>query len=134
MSRFVINDKRTVEFVTKENGITDGQIHSSIGLERDGEIVAGIVYCDFSGSNIFLHVASKPGVNWISRGLLKLVFGWPFNGLGVKRITGLVPESNTRAVKLDEHLGFKREARLEDIFPEGALLIFGMRREECRFL
>lgn len=134
MTKFVVNDKRTVEFVAKENGITDGQIHSSIGLERDGEIVAGIVYCDFSGSNIFLHVASKPGVNWISRGLLKLVFGWPFKGLGVKRITGLVPEHNARAVKLDEHLGFKREARLEDIFPEGALLVFRMRREECRFI
>lgn len=134
MSQFVVNDPRTVAFVTKANGLTDSNIHSSIGLECAGEIVAGIIYCDRTPTNVFLHVAGKPGVNWVSRAFLKLVFGWPFEGLKAKRITALVPESNKRALAFDHHLGFKDEAVLPDIFPDGGLVVLRMRREDCRYV
>ncbi len=134
MNRFVVNDPRTVQFVTKENGLTDTNVHSSIGFEREGEIVAGVVYCDKTATNIFMHVAAKRGVNWVTRAYLKLVFGWPFEGLKLKRITALVPETNKRAVAFDEHLGFKREALLSDIYPDGGLLVLRMTREDCAYL
>lgn len=134
MSSFIVNNPAVEEFVCRENGLINGNIQYSIGLERDGEVVAGIVYCDKTPTNVFLHVAAKPGVNWVSRAFLKLVFGFPFDGLKVKRITALVPESNTRAVRFDRHLGFKDEARLDDIFPEGALLVMKMTRADCRYV
>jgi RimJ/RimL family protein N-acetyltransferase len=62
------------------------------------------------------------------------VFDYPFNQAKVKRITGLVGEGNIEARKFDEHIGFKLEARLAGAHPTGDLLIYVMRREDCRFL
>lgn len=133
MTTFVVNDERVNRFVTETNGMTGTTIHSSIGVERDGEIIGGVVYCDKTATNIFMHVASKKGSNWLSRAFLKLVFGWPF-AMGVKRITALVPESNKHAVSFDERLGFKREALLPDIYPDGGLVVMAMRKEDCSHL
>lgn len=134
MNKFVVNDTRVNKFVTDASGLGSAPVHSSIGVEREGEIVAGVIYCDPTPSSVCIHVAAKPGVNWISRAFLKLVFGYCFDGLGVKRVTGFVPESNARARKLDEHLGFKHEATLSDIYPDGGLMVFRMMREDCRWI
>lgn len=134
MTAFVVNDERVNRFVTESNGLSGHSIHSSIGVERDGEIVAGVVFCDVTKTNCFMHVASRPGVNWVTRAFLRYVFGFPFDGLKVKRITALVPESNTKALRFDRHLGFKDEAVLPDIFPDGGLVVLSMRREQCRYV
>lgn len=134
MSKFVVNDLRTAKFVCEKNGLREDGINHSIGVERDGEIIAGIVYCEFNGTNVCLHVASKKNVVWVSRALLKMVFGFAFDGLKVKRITGFVPETNERARNFDERCGFKLDARLEHIFPDGALCVYRMFREDCRWL
>jgi hypothetical protein len=37
---------------------------TAIGLEKDGELVAGVLYDDFNGANVLMHVASdgsRPG-------------------------------------------------------------------------
>jgi len=133
MTAFVVNDERVNRFVTESNGMTSTGVHSSIGVERDGEIIGGVIYCDKTATNIFMHVASRKGSNWLSRAFLKLVFGWPF-ALGVKRITALVPESNKHALDFDERLGFKREALLSDIYPEGGLVVMRMNKADCPYV
>jgi RimJ/RimL family protein N-acetyltransferase len=54
--------------------------------------------------------------------------------LGVKRITGIVAESNLAARKFDEHIGFVLETRLKDAHPQGDLLIYVMTPDQCRWL
>lgn len=133
-SRFVVNDRRVVDLVTMANGIGDSQVYASLGVQRHGEIIAGVIFCDFNRHSVCLHVASKPGEVWLTRAFLRLVFGFAFDGLNVKRITGFVPESNAKAIRLDEHLGFKREAVLSDIYPDGGLIVYKMLRKDCRFV
>lgn len=135
MTRFLINDPRTLKFVTEKNGIGDSKIACTIGVERDGEIIAGILYDNLvQGASVCLHVAAKEGVGWVTRALLRLVFGYAFNGLGVKRITGFVAETNAKARRFDEHVGFRREALLSDVYPDGGLIVYKMTRGDCRYV
>lgn len=107
----------------------------SLGLERDGELVAGVLYEGYNGPNVWMHVAAVPGRRWMSRDYLWYCFHYPFNEMNVQRISGYVNANNEQARKFDEHLGFKVEATLSGAAPDGGdVLIYVMRREDCRFL
>jgi RimJ/RimL family protein N-acetyltransferase len=106
-----------------------------IGLERDGELIGAIMYENFSGTNVWMHVAGVEGKQWINRLLLKAAFKYPFVQLGCNRVSGWVDASNLKARRLDEHLGFKQEAILEGAAKDGGdVIIYRMKKEECRFL
>lgn len=106
-----------------------------IGLERDGRLVAGVAYEGFSGRNIWMHVAAEPGGRWVTRSYARACFAYPFLQLGVDAVRGYVSESNERAMRFDQHLGFKPEARLVGAAPDGGdVLILVMRRESCRYV
>jgi len=106
-----------------------------IGLERDGELIGAIMYENFSGTNVWMHVAGVAGKQWINRLLLKAAFKYPFVQLGCNRVSGWVDASNLKARRLDEHLGFKQEAILEGAAKDGGdVIIYRMKKEECRFL
>jgi RimJ/RimL family protein N-acetyltransferase len=106
---------------------------SGIGWTRDGELIAGVCYDSYNGRSICMHVASERK-HWLSRGFLAAVFGYPFQQLGVTKILGLVDSTNLKARRFDEHLGFVLEARITDAVPDGDLLIYSMRRDQCRYL
>lgn len=107
---------------------------TAIGLEENGEIIAGVLYDDFNGANVCMHVASLPGKKWMTREYLWFCFHYPFEQLCVKRITGLVAGSNAATLNFDKHLGFIEEARLHDAHPDGDIIVLVMRKEDCRFL
>lgn len=134
MRRFVINDPRTVRFVCEQTGSDDFHNYTSIGLERNGQIIAGCIYDNYSVTNVFMHYAAKPGVRWCTPDFLAMTFGYAFDALKVKRVSGFVPASNKAAVKLELHLGCKVEAVMKDAHPTGDVLIMRMRRDECRWL
>lgn len=131
---YLANDCRINDFVAKANDLKSVPIDFSIGIERDGEVIAGVIFCDRTSTNICMHVASKPATNWITRALMAFTFGVAFDGFKVKRITAFVPESNERANKLDLRLGFKPEATIKDIYPDGGLNVLSMYREDCRYV
>ena len=106
---------------------------SAIGLERDGQLVAGVLFDHYNGKSVAMHVAGE-GSNWMTRNFLVTCFRYPFVQLGVHKIIGLVDSSNRLARRLDEHLGFTMEAVVKDAAPHGDLLIYSMTREQCRFL
>lgn len=133
MNTYLFNDARVSRFVAAQNGGSDFTAHYSIGIERGGEIVAGIVYDNFNPANVCMHVAATVP-NWITRKLLYLVFDYPFNCLKVQRVTGLVPSTNESAIRFNIHLGFKHETKLIGAWPGGDMLVFRMFRHECRFL
>lgn len=107
---------------------------TTIGLECDGELVAGVLYEDFNGVNLLMHVAATPDRRWLVRDYLWFCFYYPFVQLGCKRVTGIVPSCNLDARRFDEHLGFVLEATLKDAHPDGDLLVYAMRKEDCRWL
>jgi RimJ/RimL family protein N-acetyltransferase len=135
VKRIILNEPhRVCRWVSEQMGGQSWSAAVGIGLEEDGRIIAGVVYDYWNGASICMHVASEPGSRWMTREYLWICFAYPFNQLGVRRVTGLVPESNMAARKFDEALGFELETRLKDAHPDGDVLVYKMTRDKCRFL
>ena len=107
---------------------------AAIGLEENGELIAGVVFDHYTGPSISMHVAAT-GKRWMTKDFLWRCFAYPFIQLQCNRITGLVRADNIAAQKFDEHLGFKREGLLRKAAKDGTdYIVYGMLREECRWL
>lgn len=106
---------------------------AAIGLERDGKLIAGVVYQDYNGVNIAMHVAAE-GKNWLCREYLWFCFYYPFVQLGVKRVTGMTAGNNEIALRFQLNLGFEREFTMKDAHPDGDLVILKMTRDKCKWL
>ena len=112
-----------------------GEWYEAIGLERDGELVAAVIFNFFSGADIAMHIAAVPGRRWMTRELLRAAFRYPFVQLGCRRVTGYVPASNTDALRFDRHLGFVQEGVMREALESGEdVIVLGMLRSECRWL
>lgn len=105
---------------------------TAIGKVKDGQLVAGVLYEDYNGANVVCHIAGNPG--WACRQFLGLIFDYPFNQLGVRRITVPVDSTNAASIKLVEHMGFALESTLTQATPDGNLLLYVMFKEQCRYL
>lgn len=97
-----------------------------------GEFLGGIIYTNFTGSMVMMHMAGIK--NWSSPELVWLAFDYPFLQLGVKKVMCTVGSDNTRSLGIIERLGFSLEHAIEDGVPDGYLLLFSMLRENCRWL
>lgn len=105
----------------------------AMGVEQDGEIVAGIVFNNFNGSNATCHIAvKKPGKAFVN--LLEHAADYAFNHCALNRLTGLVDASNTKALKLDKHIGFEEEFLMKKAAPDGGdLHVLVLWPENCRW-
>lgn len=100
---------------------------------NDGYLMGGVVYKDFNGRSVSLHVASLLP-NWVNHDLLWVAFDYPFNHMKVDMLFGLVPSNNTKALEFDLRLGFKEIFRVPDAAPDADLILLQMLREDCRWL
>lgn len=101
---------------------------------EDGRPIAGVVYDGYNGAIISAHIwiddEARPSKEWYAA-----IFDYPFNRLGIYKIIGQVNSNNVDAVRLDTHLGFILEAKIEGYYDDrGDLLIFSMVKEQCRVL
>jgi RimJ/RimL family protein N-acetyltransferase len=127
------DQKRVGEWVTlRTGGLYEGS-GAGIGLEQDGRLIAGVLYDNYNGRSIAMHVAAEGG-DWMTREYLRVCFDYPFRQLGVCKIIGLVDSTNTAARRFDEHLGFVLEHTIIDAGRKGDLCIYSMTPEQCRFL
>lgn len=134
-NRLIYDIGAVFDFVCSVNPLSAVQGMQAIGLERNGELVAGVVYEGYNKHNIWMHVGAAPGKRWMTREYLKACFAYPFLQCGVSRISGYVNASNLEARKFDEHLGFKQEAILSGAAPDGGdVIIYVMRREDCKYV
>lgn len=105
-----------------------------MGLWKNGDLVAGVLYDNFTGRSVQMHVASDGTKRWMSKAFLYLAFDLPFNKWRVNKIIGLVDSTNIDAQRFDENIGFHLEHVVTDAGPKGDLLIYTMTRQQCRFL
>lgn len=107
----------------------------AIGLERDGQLSAVTVFDTFSPKDCSMHIASDGSRRWLNRAYLTACFAFPFLQCGLRRVTGMVPASNTDALRFDEHLGFRREGYHRCAAADGGDMIsLGMLKEFCRYI
>jgi RimJ/RimL family protein N-acetyltransferase len=119
-SRLVFDDKERVGAWVAEEVVQRSEWGSfySMGAEIDGQLVSGIVFNNFNEYNATCHIAvSKPNKLFLE--LLDHAFVYAFEGCGLKRLTGLVEADNSKALKLDEHIGFVKEGIMKQAGSEG---------------
>jgi len=100
---------------------------------EDGDLLGGVIYEGFISNCIFMHQGSFEK-NWMTKDLLWTLFHYPFVQLGVGKVCGTIPSSNSELLAFNERLGFKVECRIKDAYKDGDLLIMSMRKEDCRWL
>lgn len=105
----------------------------TIGMARDGVLIAGVLFDSWNGRSMAMHVAADGG-GWLTREYLRAAFTYAFVQMKVAKLIGLVDETNAAARRFDEHLGFQLEARITDAAPKGDLLIYSMTPAQCRYL
>lgn len=102
-----------------------------IGLERNGEIVAGVMFDWTNGASVTAHIAITGQIN---REFLWFVFYYPFEQLKVNVILGQVSSKNLKAQRFDEHLGFQLHTIIPSGCPDGDLFIYSMYKHQCKWL
>lgn len=134
MQQIISNPARVWAYVREQLPVPATSGMKGIGLERDGELIAGVLYEGWNGQNVWMHVATSPGKKWTLE-FLRYAFHYPFMELGCKRVSGYVEASNKAAQRFDEHLGFQREAVLRGAASDGGdVILYVMWREECRYV
>lgn len=96
-------------------------------------LLAGVLFQSFTGASFTLHVAAF-APRWMNRDLLWVVFHYGFVQMGCTKLVTMTPSYNLKSLALNEHLGFKQEAVIKDVFPGGDAIVMGMRREACKWL
>jgi RimJ/RimL family protein N-acetyltransferase len=105
----------------------------SIARTNGERVLGGVIFQSYTGASITIHaVGFDP--RWLSQDLLWVIFHYAFVQLGCKVVFGQVKVTNSKALEFDLKLGFKEVARVDDVYPDGAMALLAMRREECRWL
>ena len=86
----------------------------------------------WNGSDIEVHYGGEPG--FLRRPFLRAMARYVFVQLECDRITGRIPADRPEAAKLGLRLGFKHEGTLRRAHKGTDILIYGMLKEECRWL
>jgi RimJ/RimL family protein N-acetyltransferase len=109
--------------------------HCIARYNETDRLLGGVLFTEYRGGSVAIHMAGFDP-HWVNREMIYLAFDYPFNQLKVKKLIGLVPESNVRARNANLKLGFKDEYLLEDVYngPMNGMYIMSMRREECKWL
>lgn len=104
-------------------------------LSLDGEILVVCVYHRFSETNCEMAIASDGKRHWMTRAAVLAAFAYPFNQLGLLRVTGVVETTNRPALRFSNKLGFVAEGLLADWFGPGRDgILLGMTRNNCRWI
>lgn len=100
---------------------SDGRIGGMVGLDA------------WRPGSVQMHVAiERPE---FARVLVRPVFDWVFNQAGCAAALGMVPSNRPEGVLMAERLGFRLVHRVLGGWARGIdLLIFEMRRADCRWL
>ena len=105
-----------------------------VARDGDGNIAAIVVYDTWTPESVNVHMAiGSPSA--IRHGLFREVAVHAFHTSGRKRLFGLVPSNNTKALKLNKHIGFREVARVPDAITTGIdYVIMRLDKEDCRWL
>ena len=128
----LVSGDAVVDWVCDNINHDPSTVAMGIGLLDRGNLIAGAVYEGYTGTNIFMHMCiAKP----VTKEFWQAIFSYPFDDLRVNRITGYLMETNTKAVKLNTHLGFKVEGRLKGAAHDGTdMLAMVMWKDDCKML
>lgn len=133
-SKIVFGTARVLEFINRLRPLEYVQGSQGIGLERDGELIAGIIYEGWNYQSIWAHVAAEPGSKWLNKAYLHFCCDYAFQTCKVRMVLGYMEAGNEQGLRFANHLGFRETARITEAATDGGdIVILKMRREDCKY-
>ena len=83
----------------------DADRSQAIGLIKDGEIVAGVIYENWNKKSIWCHIAVE---GRMTPRFLSIIFDYPYNTAQVDKIIVPVGSDNEESTRLVKKMGFHR--------------------------
>lgn len=115
-------------------GVTDWGPCKTIGIIRDHELVAAVVYNRWLHPNIEASIASI-SPRWATPEAIRAILAYPFIQLRCKRVTATTEATNKRARAFLCRLGFRHEGTHPDALPTGTAVTYGLlARDAARWL
>ena len=102
----------------------------ALGLLKDDEIVAGVIYENWNHQSIVCHIAIE---GRITPAYLAAIFDYPYNVMQVEKIIVPVASCNNESLWLVMGMGFQEEARIKNAHPQGDLIFLTLERDKGRF-
>lgn len=128
----IVNGPQVGEWVVAQTeGHYAAEKSVAIGLERDGELVAGTVYENWNGESVVCHIAWQR----VTSAYLAAIYHYPYRVANVGKIIAPISSNHTRALALVSKMGFSEEARIRDAAHDSGDIVFLTQTpERCRFL
>jgi RimJ/RimL family protein N-acetyltransferase len=121
----IVTDDRVAKFVSDAIGKGLVPPFTCMGIERDGKIIAGVIFNVFEGCDVHVTVAGR---GW-TRGFFAEVGQYVFGQLKCERMTALTEQE--RVVNIALRLGGQIEGRLRNHFGRGRdAVIIGILKED----
>lgn len=105
----------------------------SLGIERDGKLIAGVVLNNYTVRSINMSAAAEAG-HWCSKTLFREVAKYVFITCRCARLSCTTSVNNQRAITCLEKLGFKREGILRDEYEDSDAAVYGLLKHECKWV
>jgi hypothetical protein len=102
--------------------------------EDTNTTIAACIMDNFTNNSVQAHFMLT--FNMVFRhGFMQEVYDYVFTHLGKKYMYGLVPSSNEKAVRINEHMGFTEKVRMPDAFADGVdYIVMELKKENCKYL
>jgi len=113
------------------DGCFSSETGTAIGLERDGKLVAGTMYENWNGRSLMAHIAITGQIN---RSYIGAIFRYAYVKCGVEKVIVPVSNANAKSMKFVKNLGFTEEARITDAAPDGDIILYTLKKADCRYL
>jgi len=127
--------QRAIAYLAKRLEVSPGALTATpytVFLACKGTDATGVIlYKNYSSGDIEMVCAGEPG--WVTPGVLKFVFSYPFEQLNCNRITCLAHRKNKAMRGYLERMGFKLEGVKRKALNGADLCIYGLLKGEKRW-
>jgi RimJ/RimL family protein N-acetyltransferase len=124
----IVTDDRVALFVAERCHVAIVPPFTCMGIERNGEVVAGVVFNSFTWTNIHVTVAGTG----FTRPFIRAVGLYVFGQLECLRMT--ITTEQPKVIEYAKRLGAQTEGRIRNHFGQGRDgIVLGILREEWKF-
>lgn len=124
----IVTDERVARFVGERCGTVLCPPYTAMGIEREGQVVAGAVFNNYTRFDVEVTVAGGP----FSRGFISAVGDYVFEQIGCLRMS--ITTEQEEVIEIAKRLGAQTEGLKRNRFGKGRdATILGILREDWNY-
>lgn len=108
-------------------------VSQAIGLEREGSLVAGVVFEGWNGVCSRVHFAVDDKA-YLTRQFLWFIGHYGFDQLGAKKLIVFIDIDNKGSLRITKRMGFEEVTVLEGVTKSGGLVIKTLTKEQYKYM